>query len=563
MAGGWSRCAGRLRVAFVLHWLPALWFAVNFAIFWWNYTNFKKKPQHIYLRSMIGRGLCISKATAAMLNLSCCLVLLPVCRSVSCALHHILGRLSRSALTFWLERTKVIHMACAVTIVIASVHTIAHVINAINFSRYYDHEHLELNWAKYEGQNPVEMIFSSVAGLTGVAMVLVLTLLASTSLRCVRRAHYQLFWATHFLFLPFLLLLLCHPLSEVLKELANPDTHVPGCIMMSKLNGTDTSEKPQCTSDPVFIPMKSQGWLWITPPLILYGLDQLLRLMRRNRQHLYVVQATRLPGSAVHLVLESPGRDFNCQPGQFILLQCPIISTIEWHPFTVSSCPTSSQPNLSILIRARGDWTEELLGRVLVPFSHTQHTVELCRWPSPQPVRFLVDGPFRSPLEGVLHTAVAVCIAAGVGITPFSAALDHLLTCSTLPERPQHLHLVWLLRDPRQLVWFADLLCAVHKKLWFANYPDRLEFRIHLTRGFRSVNLENILEDKHSILRQRLWRGRPNWIEMFHQWRTMYHRQAVSVFACGPKSLSKEIRKHCIKSNQQGASFSFTHEAYS
>lgn len=39
----------------------------------------------------------------------------------------------------------------------------------------------------------------------------------------------------------------------------------------------------------------------------------------------------------------------------------------------------------------------------------------------------LVDGPFVSPMQGVRRCRVALCVAAGVGITPFVAMLHDIL----------------------------------------------------------------------------------------------------------------------------------------
>lgn len=39
----------------------------------------------------------------------------------------------------------------------------------------------------------------------------------------------------------------------------------------------------------------------------------------------------------------------------------------------------------------------------------------------------LVDGPFSSPMEDVSRNEVAICVAAGVGITPFVAVLYEML----------------------------------------------------------------------------------------------------------------------------------------
>ena len=40
--------------------------------------------------------------------------------------------------------------------------------------------------------------------------------------------------------------------------------------------------------------------------------------------------------------------------------------------------------------------------------------------------RLYVDGPYGSPLEYVLRYRVSVCVAGGIGITPFIAHLHQL-----------------------------------------------------------------------------------------------------------------------------------------
>lgn len=46
-------------------------------------------------------------------------------------------------------------------------------------------------------------------------MLILLLLMLLLSLKCVRDKHYDLFWATHLLFLPFICLLMIHPLRLV------------------------------------------------------------------------------------------------------------------------------------------------------------------------------------------------------------------------------------------------------------------------------------------------------------------------------------------------------------
>lgn len=59
------------------------------------------------------------------------------------------------------------------------------------------------------------------------------------------------------------------------------------------------------------------------------------------------------------LELQMRKRGFSMEVGQYIFVNCPSISFLEWHPFTLTSAP--EEEFFSIHIRAAGDWTENLI----------------------------------------------------------------------------------------------------------------------------------------------------------------------------------------------------------
>lgn len=63
------------------------------------------------------------------------------------------------------------------------------------------------------------------------------------------------------------------------------------------------------------------------------------------------------PARVLELQMQKKG--FRMEVGQYIFVNCPAISRLEWHPFTLTSAP--EEDFFSIHIRMAGDWTERLI----------------------------------------------------------------------------------------------------------------------------------------------------------------------------------------------------------
>lgn len=59
-------------------------------------------------------------------------------------------------------------------------------------------------------------------------------------------------------------------------------------------------------------------------------------------------------------VMELQFRKVPTKAGQYIFAHCPRVSRLEWHPFTLTSCPELDY--ISLHIRLCGDWTSECSG---------------------------------------------------------------------------------------------------------------------------------------------------------------------------------------------------------
>lgn len=70
-----------------------------------------------------------------------------------------------------------------------------------------------------------------------------------------------------------------------------------------------------------------------------------------------IEQAAVYTGNVLAIHMTKPA-GFKYKSGMYLFLQCPKISSFEWHPFSITSAP--DDPFLSVHIRTLGDWTAEM-----------------------------------------------------------------------------------------------------------------------------------------------------------------------------------------------------------
>ncbi|XP_064361222.1 NADPH oxidase 4 isoform X8 [Dromaius novaehollandiae] len=577
---------------------------------------------------MLGLGLCISRASASVLNLNCCLVLLPMCRVLLAFLRGSQKVASRKTRRL-LDKSKTFHVTCGITICIFSVlHVAAHLVNALNFSENYSEDFLALNVANYRGEDPRKLLFATVPGLTGVIMVLVLFLMCTASTYAIRFSNYDIFWYTHNLFFVFYMLLLMHVSGGVLKYQSNLEEHPPGCFNPNKTlreNMTvpkafeetfpayTTEPFPEdlsvpepfvqnnfvriCSEEPKFQSHFPETWFWISGPLCLYCVERLYRYIRSNKP-VTITSVISHPSNVLEVRMMKV--NFKARPGQYVILHCPRVSALESHPFTLTMCPTDTKATFGIHLKVVGDWTERFRDLLLLHSSQDKEILPIFqqrRYPKGETeaqncdasyqhhpgtsvlgtrpeietrssavfslsvlcTRLYVDGPFGSPFEESLNYEVSLCVAGGIGVTPFASVLNTLLDgwkCYKL----RRLYFIWVCRDIESFRWFADLLCMLHNKLWQENRPDYINIQLYLSQ---TDGIQKIIGKKYQALNSRLLIGRPRWKLLFDEIAKCNRRKTIGVFCCGPNKISKILHKLSNISNSYGTRFEYNKESFS
>ncbi|XP_009422218.2 NADPH oxidase 4 isoform X3 [Pan troglodytes] len=589
----------------VKHLCLFIWLSMNVLLFWKTFLLYNQGPEYHYLHQMLGLGLCLSRASASVLNLNCSLILLPMCRTLLAYLRGSQKVPSRRTRRL-LDKSRTFHITCGVTICIFSgVHVAAHLVNALNFSVNYNEDFVELNAARYRDEDPRKLLFTTaisecsqaqhlgniasasqaagitVPGLTGVCMVVVLFLMITASTYAIRVSNYDIFWYTHNLFFVFYMLLTLHVSGGLLKYQTNLDTHPPGCISLNRTSSQNISlpeyfsehfhepfpegfSKPAeftqhkfvkiCMEEPRFQANFPQTWLWISGPLCLYCAERLYRYIRSNKP-VTIISVISHPSDVMEIRMVK--ENFKARPGQYITLHCPSVSALENHPFTLTMCPTETKATFGVHLKIVGDWTERFRDLLLPPSSQDSEILPFIQ--SRNYPKLYIDGPFGSPFEESLNYEVSLCVAGGIGVTPFASILNTLLD-DWKPYKLRRLYFIWVCRDIQSFRWFADLLCMLHNKFWQENRPDYVNIQLYLSQ---TDGIQKIIGEKYHALNSRLFIGRPRWKLLFDEIAKYNRGKTVGVFCCGPNSLSKTLHKLSNQNNSYGTRFEYNKESFS
>uniref|UniRef100_A0A672T152 Cytochrome b-245 heavy chain-like n=1 Tax=Sinocyclocheilus grahami TaxID=75366 RepID=A0A672T152_SINGR len=536
--------------AFIL----VVWMGINIFLFVYYYLFYDQGPQFEYTRELLGAALPWARAPAAVLNFNCMLILLPVCRNLLSLLRGSFiccGRTMRKQL----DKNLTFHKLVAYMIALmTAVHTVAHLLNvewytnsfqgrygplAENLSMLDDSRELNttyLNPIRSNSTTPTLFVFTTIAGLTGVVITLALILMITSSMEVIRRSYFEVFWYTHHLFIIFFAGLVFHGAGRIVRsqQVTDPPHNNSFCEDQPENWG----KIPECPI-PEFAGGFPQTWMWVIGPMIIYLCERLLRFIRYMQPVSYRKIVIR-PSKVLELQLVKPG--FKMQVGQYVFLNCPAISQLEWHPFTMTSAP--EEDFFSVHIRSVGDWTEKLIKMV-------ENLPEGGQGPKYEwyimkifffCFRMAVDGPFGTASEDVFDYEVSMLVGAGIGVTPFASILKSIWY-KFKDSDPK-------LRTNRHNHFY--LLQVLEKETEERGMRDFLTYKLYLTGWDQShVNHAMVHFDKDTDiitgLKQKTHYGRPNWDKEFEQVKQENPSSVVGTFLCGPQALAKDLEKKCVK----------------
>eukprot|EP00727_Mastigamoeba_balamuthi_P011185 m51a1_g669 Ferric reductase (785) ;mRNA; r:252805-255750 len=311
------------------------------------------------------------------------------------------------------------------------------------------------------------VIAEQVFALCGLVCCAVIVL---GSLPVVRRGAYTTFYVMHFLFVPFFLLAALHN-----------ENFIPFAVAAA----------------------------------VIWGVDRAGRLLWGTMPHRRIV---RLRWWRTRLAPRG-------EAGQYVFVNFPQLSLVEWHPFTLASGPR--EDILEVDIKALGHHTRRMAERL--PAFASSGTL----W-----VR--ADGPYGHMTLDPADYHVAVLVAGGIGVTPMVAIVRSVYGIARLADgtvmggvqrgRPgalKALRLHWSVTGVGHYTLFSDVFEAA--ALSRSNDPTvpAFDVRLHVTKG--PAEVPNVTASP----------GRMDVARVLDAVAADYPGQRVAVVACGPAAMTR------------------------
>ncbi len=312
-------------------------------------------------------------------------------------------------------------------------------------------------------------------------------------------------------------------------------------------NGNDESgsrKRPKIQSS---IQVQDIGVLqWLLIPRLIFLYNVLIN-RKKNRTFVDLKAIHLLPSKILELTISAP-EGFAFTPGDYLYVNCPQISKMEWYPFNIIHY--SDEGHLILHVKSNNRWTGKLY----------HETMEGLRKNEDLNWSMRIDGPYGSSSNKILEKEHAIFVGAGNGISRMAPILQDIAVRSKQePDGFQlkRVDLYWLNTDDHYFEWFTKILDEIE----FSNTDSFFYYHIYFVDKKPEDMKEKMMYISTNILDQEtdvtlvdnLWGkssfGMPDWGMELKNICSKNGELDAGLFFSGPWTMKGDLQKECKKLN--------------
>jgi predicted ferric reductase len=269
----------------------------------------------------------------------------------------------------------------------------------------------------------------------------------------------------------------------------------------------------------------NSGWYFVLPGAVLWVWDRALRFAR-DMESVDMVDAVAhtlesksgVAEKVTELRFRWNGRVREHSPGMFAWINCPQVSAIEWHPFSLSASPLDDVASFHIKgmesVGAAGNGAK-------LPWTARLHQV-VAGLESPSDLVVNIDGPHGPETD--FGSERVLLVAGGIGITPMHNTLRFLL--QQKQSHVGHVRLLFVAKSTKFFDIFQPTLAGLDK----LGSSCEVELSLHCSAA--SSNEECALGP--------VQQGRPDFGRVLEE---ELSKGTTSVRFCGPAPMQEQLQK--------------------
>ncbi len=185
--------------------------------------------------------------------------------------------------------------------------------------------------------------------------------------------------------------------------------------------------------------------IYLIPGVAIYTIDKLMGL---NAYYNCCLAKTEMVSSNVlECSLKIDKSHFTYKAGQYVFVNVPSVSHLQWHPYYLTSGPNANPGKLFFHLKETGE-AEESWSRKVVEAGRAGQ------------LQMRIDAFYGNNGEKLAHKKAVVLVAGGVGITKMiSLGMDLIQTQPDLPVT-----ILWVCRTVQEFEIFSNMLCQAKRR---------------------------------------------------------------------------------------------------